>query len=52
MTSDMHEAFRLSSNHKDLDTRQVLHALDATAVGYKRNAGKCHDTDITCQGSI
>ena len=28
----------------------VLRALDATAVAYKRNCGKCHDTDqgISC----
>ena len=35
----------MSTNHEDLDTRMVLHDLVATAVGYKRNVGKCHDTD-------
>ena len=45
MTSNIHEASLLSSKHEDLDTRIVLHALDALAVGYKRNVGKYHDTD-------
>ena len=45
MTSNIHEAPNLSPNHENLDTRIVLHALDATAVGYKRNVDKCHDTD-------
>ena len=35
----------LSSDHEDLDTRMALQALDATAVEYKRNVGKCLDTD-------
>ena len=32
---EKHEASHVSSNHEDLDTRIVLHALDATAVGIK-----------------
>ena len=36
---------QLVHNHENLDTRIVLHALDATAVGYKRNVDKCHGTD-------
>ena len=35
MTSNINEVSRLASNYKDLDTRRVLNALDATAVGYK-----------------
>ena len=42
MTSNIPEASHLSSNHADLHTRI---ALDAAAVGYSRNVGKCHDTD-------
>ena len=39
MTSNIHEASHLSSNHEDLDTRIVFNKLDATSVGYKRNVG-------------
>ena len=44
-TSDIHEEPHLSSDHEDLDTRMTLNALDATAVGCKRNVGKCLGTD-------
>ena len=36
MTSNIHGVSHLASNHEDLDTRIVLYALDATAVGYKK----------------
>ena len=42
----------MKRNHEDLDTRIVLHALDATAVGYKRNVGKCHGTDQAISNCI
>ena len=42
--SNIHEAPLLSSDHS-LDTRMAIHAYDATAVGYKRNVGKCLNTD-------
>ena len=45
MTSNIHETYHLLSKYEDLDTRILLHALDATTVEYKRNVGKCHDTD-------
>ena len=44
-TPIIHEASHLSSDHENLDTRMALHACNATAVGYKRNVGKCLDTD-------
>ena len=45
MTSNIHEASHLSSNHEDLDIRIALHALYATAVEYTRNVVKCQCTD-------
>ena len=45
MISNIHEVSHLPSNHEDLDTSVIVHALEATAVGYKRNIGKCHDKD-------
>ena len=53
-TSNIHEAPHLSSDHEDLDTRVALHARDAIAVGYKRNVGKCLDTDqgIRCVNTV
>ena len=45
VTSNVLEVSNLPSNHEDLGARIVLNALDATAVGYERNVGKCRDTD-------
>ena len=44
-TPNIHEAFHLSADHEGLDTTMALHVWDVTAVGYKRNVGKCLDID-------
>ena len=46
MTSNIHEVSHLSSNHEDLDTRIVLYALDATAVGYKNVMSESRVSDV------
>ena len=45
--SNKHAVSYLSSNHEDMDTRILLNTLDAAAVEYKRNVGKCRDKDTT-----
>ena len=36
----------LASNHKETDTRIVLHARDATVMGYSQVNVLCCDTDV------
>ena len=37
---------QLKSNHEEADTRLILHAKEATDVGYNRTVIQCRDTDV------
>lgn len=40
------DAEHLSVNHKEADTRMIVHAKDASARGYERLIVNCRDTDV------
>jgi len=37
---------QLAANHKEADTRLILHVLEAVKSVYKRIVVKCRDTDV------
>ncbi len=36
----------LRAAHEEADTRILLHAVDATTIGYERHIIQCRDTDV------
>ena len=46
ISSSGRDVFHLTSDHKEADTRIILHAADAFAMGYRRTVVNCCDTHV------